>query len=307
MSKRTRLIVSAALLTFAVCLTAVSPMLSAQALNSAPVAENIELRTFRNVCVGGRLSAVDPEGDLLTFSITTQPVKGSIELTEDGRFVYSPDVNRRGRDYFGFKATDANGNASQEATVIIRIEKQKGNVSYSDMAGDAAAYAATAVAEAGIFTGSRLGELWVFEPTRAVTRGEFLAMCMIMRGEDMLSGVLSTGFNDDGDIPMWQKPYVATALMDGLVSGYVSPAGAIFDANEFISCSEAAVLMNSVTKLSEVADISSEAAAPAWAEQSAANLAACGMLPDGRGFDECLTRADAAQMLVSAMLVIDKR
>lgn len=81
---------------------------------------------------------MDPDGGTLTYQITTEPTKGEIELTDDGRFVYTPDTNRRGRDYFGFKATDADGNSSQEATVIIRIEKQKTRTTYSDLDGNPA-------------------------------------------------------------------------------------------------------------------------------------------------------------------------
>ena len=88
---------------------------------SAPAAENLELRTYRNVSVGGRLKAFDPDGDVVSYSITTDPVK----LEENGCFVYTPRENKRGRDYFGYKAVDSEGNLSQEATVIIRIEKQK--------------------------------------------------------------------------------------------------------------------------------------------------------------------------------------
>ena len=104
----------------------------ALAAGSAPVAENLELRTFKNVSVNGQLSAFDPENDVV---ICTQPVKGRIELATDGSFVYTPAMDKKGKDYFGYKAIDAEGNSSQEATVIIRIDKQKKGVSYSDMKG----------------------------------------------------------------------------------------------------------------------------------------------------------------------------
>ena len=117
---------------------AVPALAEGESAAGAPVAENLELNTYRNVSVGGRLSAVDPEGDTVTFEITTEPGKGTVELTKDGRFVYTPDKDRRGRDYFGYRAVDSEGNASQEATVIIRISKQKTQTFYSDMAGDRA-------------------------------------------------------------------------------------------------------------------------------------------------------------------------
>mgnify|MGYP002452963592 FL=1 len=83
------------------CLSLCALMLPALADSSAPVAENFEFETYRGVSFGGRLAAVDPEGDAVSFEITTQPKKGSIELSDDGSFVYSPIDGKRGRDYFG--------------------------------------------------------------------------------------------------------------------------------------------------------------------------------------------------------------
>ena len=56
-------------------LTLIMPLGTVLAANGAPVAENLELTTYRNVCVGGQLSAVDPEGDAMTFEITTSPAR----------------------------------------------------------------------------------------------------------------------------------------------------------------------------------------------------------------------------------------
>ena len=55
--------------------------------NTAPLAENFELTTYRNVSIGGQLAAVDPDGDPVTFRLTTEPVKGVVELQENGKFV----------------------------------------------------------------------------------------------------------------------------------------------------------------------------------------------------------------------------
>ena len=55
--------------------------------NTAPIAENFEFETYRGVSFGGQLAAVDPDGDTLSYEITTKPVKGSIDLDDDGSFV----------------------------------------------------------------------------------------------------------------------------------------------------------------------------------------------------------------------------
>ena len=80
---------------------------------TAPVAENLELTTFRNTSIGGTLSANAPDGSPLTFRITTEPIKGTVTLTDSGTFVYTPADGKRGRDYFGFRAADSSGNQSQ--------------------------------------------------------------------------------------------------------------------------------------------------------------------------------------------------
>ena len=307
MYTRKGLALCAVLLLAAVALTAFAPVIPARAEGNAPVAQNMELTTYRNVSVGGRLTAVDPDGDTLTFQITTEPTKGEIELTDDGRFVYTPDTNRRGRDYFGYKAMDASGNSSQEATVIIRIEKQKTSTTYSDLTGDPSGYAATVLAEEGIFVCQQLGGSYVFEPDREVTRGEFLAMCMELGGEELLTAVAATGFADDAAIPVWQKRYVATALMDGVISGTESDGSTVFNAEDSITVQEAAVMLNNVLGATDVPTAAFDSAVPAWASQATANLTACGVLTMSARYTDTLTRADAAEMLCAAMAVQDSR
>lgn len=95
----------------------------AYAEGQPPVAESFELSTPMNTPYEGRLNASDGDSEELFYEITTQPVKGDIALNEDGSFVYTPRENKKGRDYFGYKAIDPEGNVSQEATVIIRIQK----------------------------------------------------------------------------------------------------------------------------------------------------------------------------------------
>ena len=116
----------AAVCALALCAALVPAGFAEQAAaDTAPVAENLELTTFRGTSIGGTLSANAPDGSPLTFRITTEPIKGTVTLTDSGTFVYTPADGKRGRDYFGFRAADSSGNESQEATVIISIKKQK--------------------------------------------------------------------------------------------------------------------------------------------------------------------------------------
>lgn len=274
---------------------------------SAPVAENLEIETYRGVSVGGRLAATDPDGDLAGFEITTPPGKGEVTVAADGCFVYAPEAGKRGRDYFGYKAVDAAGNRSQEATVVIKLKKQTQPTAYTDMDGNAAAYAAAYLAEAGIFEGKRVAGQAVFEPEENVTRAEFLAMCMALADTPLLSGVMRTGFADDEAIAVWAKPYVATALMDGVVSGYGSAGGAVFRPEDSISVWEAAAVLDRLLRITDVALRETDEAAPVWAAQSEADLRACRLLPDTLRGEDTLCRADCAQMLVAAKELLERR
>ena len=283
---------------------------AASAAGSAPIAENLEISTYRGVSVGGRLSATDPDGGAVSYTVTTQPVKGKLDLDGDGHFVYTPAEGKRGKDYFGYQAVDADGNRSQEATVIIRIEKQKSKLTYADLDGEGCACAAVRLAEEGVFIGEYLAGEYVFDPDTPVTREEFLTMCMKISGVSLLSGVRNTGFSDDADIAVWAKPYVSTALKNGVISGYSDGKGAVFAPERAISVLEAAVILNRSVELTDAVSawFAWDDAVPAWALQSAANVASCGLLPWGCRFtDAALTRSQAAEMLCGAMDILAKR
>ncbi len=271
-----------------------------------PIAENLVMTTYRNVSVGGQLKANDPDGDVLSFEITTPPTKGEIELKDNGCFVYTPADGKRGHDYFGYKAIDSKGNMSSEATVIIKIEKQKTNIAYSDMGGSGAYCAAIALAENNIFIGENVGGQYVFNPSASVTRGEFLTMCMKLNNSEILTGVITTGFADDSSIPTYMKPYVSTALLSGVINGYSDGTSvAVFNGNNNISFPEAAVMLNKTLDLTNVSTSGYTGTAPVWAAQACANLNACSISDYSQEMQ--LTRADCAQLLYSAMLVMKDR
>lgn len=284
--------------------------------NSLPIAENFSLTTYRDVAVNASFSAVDPEGDPLTFRVTKHPARGSVTLAEEGsaRFTYTPYENKTGKDSFTYVAVDGEGNVSQPAEVSVKIEKPDTKVTYADLDGNPAHKAAIALAEHEIFVGEKMGENWFFRPDTPVTREEFLAMAMEAVGLEALPQELSTGFADDDSISAWAKPYVASALRAGMVQGTdAGGRGATFTPGRVITQTEAAVMLNRLLRVSDVAARGNLAqdAAPTWAYQSVVNLEAVGVLSaeaDGSlSLSDTLTRGQAAQMLLSAMEVLDFR
>ena len=280
-----------------------------EGVNYAPIAENLSFTTYKNVAVHGEFSAVDPEGDVLSFRVAQQPKKGSVELSDAG-FVYSPAEDKKGKDSFTYVAVDSKGNASEEATVDIRIEKQGVKLSYADMDGHSAHYAALRLAEEGIYIGERIGGEYCFRPDEPLTRGEFLTLCLSAVGLEPLDGVTRTGFSDDDSIPEWEKAYISAALMAGVVQGYSTDEGEIvFSSTEDVSCAEAMVMLNNSLKISDVSSAASldEQALPAWAAQAAANLSACSIISPSASYSSSLTRGEAAKMLCSSLDLLEER
>ena len=273
----------------------------ASAGDTAPIAENLSFETYRGVSFGGELTAHAPDGGELRFEITTKPTKGDIDLKDDGSFVYTPAESKKGRDYFGYRAVDSQGRRSQEATVIIRLVKCQSAVRYEDMQGHASEYSAVKLCECGAFTGMSIGGHYYFEPDAKMTRGEFLSLCLEITDTKLLSGVISTGFTDDSSIPAYLKPYVSTAVLNGVISGKISDGSSVFDADEPISRAEAMVILNNALMLSDVSYISVDEGVPEWAVQSAANLSACDIISDTELSTDALTRAECADMLTGAM------
>ena len=137
-------------------------------------------------------------------------------------------------------------------------------------------------------------------------RGEFLAMCMHLTGTETLQGVLSTGFGDDMQIPAWSKAYVATALMNGDVCGCSDGTAIVFDAQRGITAAEAAVMLSSFLEPSPAAALESDYI-PEWACAAVSSLTSCGVFPDGADTAAPITRAEAAQMLLGAYELLQKR
>lgn len=281
--------------------------------NKAPTAENMEFTTYKNVAYTGHFSAVDPEGDLITFQLVDKPARGSVTFDENGEaeFIYTPYENKVGKDSFTYIAIDSFGNISDEATVKIQIEKPSTKVTYADMDGHTAHNAAIRLAEEKIYVGANLNGTYYFQPNTPLTRSEFLAMAMEALNMDELNGITTTGFHDDYAIQTWSKPYVASALKSGTVVGTISSDGQIvFCGNNLITHNEAAVLINRMLSISDVSEKNwsgNTTMIPTWACQAVMNLETVGILHEVPESDDPVTRAEAAQMLSSALDLVESR
>mgnify|MGYP002524276854 FL=1 len=276
----------------------------------APIAQSIDVRVYRGIPYTGTLAAVGREDGEVSFVIAEQPSKGTVTL--DGEtFVYTSAKNKTGADRFTYTATDAAGNTSAPAAVRITIVRAKCGVTYDDMAESDAYTAAVDLAEHGVFVGAQVGSRRFFEPDRAVSRGEFVTMALACAG--IPAGDLTmTGFCDDAEIPTWAKGSAVSALQCGLIRGVGTEGGMAFCADEGVTLSEAATVLNRLLRVTDV-DLSDYDAgsADAWSAQAVANLESVRVIESGSfssgDWQRPLTRGEAAQLLSAAMTLAEQK
>lgn len=103
-------------------------------INRAPAAVGASVTTAFETACSGTLTASDPDGDPLTFSITKQPAHGTLKLA-DAAFTYTPADGYSGEDNFTFKADD--GLAASTATLKITVQSAGDDAVPPDNGGDA--------------------------------------------------------------------------------------------------------------------------------------------------------------------------
>jgi hypothetical protein len=278
--------------------------------NTAPIAQDLEFKTFVDVKLCAALKCTDIDGDECTFTVVRQPKKGTVEIKENG-FCYTPQSGKKGDDSFTYIATDARGNASKEATVSIDIRKRaaKETFAYTDMEYSPAHYAALLLRDEGILIGETFGGENFLYPEKAVSRAEFVALAAAVTELAMPTVAVGTGLSDNDAIPVWAQPYVAAAIHEGVIEGERSEDGnRVFRAADGITRAEAASIINKSLSLSNDGrgmQFADSANVPDWAAQCLVNTTAAEIVPvfaDGTVRAGALvTREDAAIMLCEMM------
>lgn len=263
-------------------------------VDQAPVAEDQAMETYKNLANSAPLKAKDPEGKALTYTVTRQPKRGSVEIDQNGAFTYTPKKNKVGTDSFTYTVTDPQGNVSREATVTIRILKP----------GDSARYADTGLFEAewlkntGLFVGEQVGGQLVFHGEKTVSRGEFLTMAIQVLGIPVDESLTTSAYEDQ--IPTWLQPYVAAALRSGMTAGL---SNTTFGPEEPMDAMEAAVMLQNAMDLAVSAGTMDTAGqdVPDWAAGAVAAMSENGIAISAGN----LSRFDAAKLLYQISKLVD--
>lgn len=282
--------------------------------NTPPAAGDIDIETYKNVAITTNLLGEDADGDDIAFAITSEPKRGTVEVV-GGRFIYTPNKNKVGKDKFTYTAVDSQGNVSEPATVNIIIKKTVKKLSYADMEGNKSHYAAMRLAEEDVFVGEQLGTEHYFMPDKTVTRGEFLTMTLKAVGLEADDLGTSTGFADEEETPAWLRPYITTGIRTGIISGVATrDDGLVFRPDANLTRAEAVVIVNNalgIGNTQSAANVMTDESVPAWAHQATLNLESYGMLEvDDTGSYQLsreVTRAEAAELICAAMDIVENR
>ena len=88
----------------------------------APVASDATITTPEDTAVSGTLTAVDADGDALTYAVVTQPANGTVVIDDatTGAFTYTPNADYTGLDPFTFVANDGTAD-SNTATLTVDV------------------------------------------------------------------------------------------------------------------------------------------------------------------------------------------
>ncbi|MEQ1871678.1 MAG: Ig-like domain-containing protein, partial [Vicinamibacterales bacterium] len=108
--------------TVTVALQTVTVTQAAGGTNQPPVATTGTATTLQDTPVTGTLGGSDADGDPLTFTVVTPPVRGTVVITNatTGAYTYTPGLGQFGTDSFTFEVTAA-GQTSSAATVSLTI------------------------------------------------------------------------------------------------------------------------------------------------------------------------------------------
>lgn len=266
--------------------------------NEPPTASDSTLQTYKNIENSGKLDVTDPEGGALTYTITKEPKRGTVEIHDDGTFTYTPKKNKVGKDSFRYTATDESGQSSAEATVSIEILKPTQKATYSDMVDDPDQFEAMWLKDEGVFAGETIAGELCFNPDKTVTRGEFLVMTMRSLGIEADDAALTSGFADENRMPEWLRSYVVSAFRSGIVNGVNSDAGLVFRADAGLTKAEAAVIVQNILDLpaAQSAAATDEQTLPAWCAASIIALRSNGIY-DCTNAAEPMSRREVACLL----------
>lgn len=256
------------------------------------------LCTYKNVTIGGRMVADDPENDEVRFEIVSYPKNGLLKVLDrySGDYEYTPVKNFTGDDSFKYRAVDKYGNRSAVISVSIDVKRSRQGVIFKDMVYSPLHYGAILMTDKGIMTAYESADGMVFMPDIEVSKGEFITYAM-----KALNIEPNYSYKDVvmANIPTEYRPYINAADQKGAIYSNIED----FDHSVGISRSEACYILSA---LMDAGIMKTEAVfadgdkIPEYAYNSVQAMAQMNIVPVENGKAEpqkLITRAECARIL----------
>ncbi len=88
-------------------------------VNDAPTAANASVTTAEDTALSGSLPAyMDIDGDAVTYALGMNASHGTVVVSADGRYTYTPAANDNGADAFTYTVSDGNGGRSTYSVAV---------------------------------------------------------------------------------------------------------------------------------------------------------------------------------------------
>lgn len=291
--------------------------------------ESFSITTNKNTPIQDTLHFTSNVADT-KFEITTEPIKGKVELTGDaGEFTYTPFQDQLGDDSFSFRLTAA-GNTSNISSCTITItedgapqETQEPTAApteapsqspepigfiYEDMQTHWGNYSAVKMVERDILKGERIGSKYYFYPDTKMRRIDVINYLLSSLGADLndVNENETHIFEDSAQLPEYinKTAYIAHKL--GIIDGSREGDKVYLRPFDYINRVEIIKMVDRAMSSKTRSDVSLEdfidhASVPDWAVQHMKNLLGYGIIRGFedqtlRPFDE-LTKAQTVEML----------
>jgi VCBS repeat-containing protein len=104
--------------------------------NAAPVVSNAQVAATEDTSVSGSVPvATDKEGQAVTYALGDAPAHGTITLSADGKFVYTPHSEYSGADKFTYTASDglSTSAAGQVAITVKPVQDRINGTAGNDL------------------------------------------------------------------------------------------------------------------------------------------------------------------------------
>ena len=94
-------------------------LITVNSVNDVPTVSNASVSMNEDNVLNGTLTATDADGDTLTFSKAGNPAHGTVTVSSNGSYTYTPDANYNGSDSFTFTVTDGTDTVTRTVNITV--------------------------------------------------------------------------------------------------------------------------------------------------------------------------------------------